>query len=344
MMSLARRWLRPWLAPLRELRDFRARRAPLRVDAPLAGGGRVDAVVRSDAGLVSVHGWARDLGAFERAVLLRVSGEDRAPTLVFRVPRPDVEGVSGPGNGFRGAVAEWVLEPHAASRTAGLVIEGRTVATLTLPRLDAVPYGHLHTHTVPLGRGDIYAFGAPNRVVSDEVLSLARQLPPPVLDFGCGAGALVAALRREGVEAYGLEIDDARIRHHLLEEAKPFVTLYDGAMPAPFANGQFASVACSEVLEHIPGPHAAVAEMARLAARAMLVTVPDMSAIPRGYPHAVVPWHLLESTHVNFFTQASLHAVLAPHAARVEMSRLGLVQCDRLQFYSSLAALVHRRD
>lgn len=56
-------------------------------------------------------------------------------------------------------------------------------------------------------------------------------------------------------------------------------------------------------------------------------------------PHGVVPWHLLESTHVNFFTQHSLHALLAPHASRIDMSRLGLVQCDRMHFYSSLAAV-----
>jgi hypothetical protein len=96
------------------------------------------------------------------------------------------------------------------------------------------------------------------------------------------------------------------------------------------------------VLEHIPGPHAALAEMARLASRALLVTVPDMSAIPRGYPHAVVPWHLLEATHVNFFTQTSLRAALAPYAAAIEISRIGLVRCDRLQFYGSLAAMARR--
>lgn len=310
----------------------------MRVDAALPGG-RLDAVVRTEDGLLAAGGWCTDLSAFDRALRLRVNGEVRPPSHVFRVPRPEVEGRDGSPDGFLGAVAEWVLDPCASTRSVALLVEGREAVTLALPPTPATPYRHLHMHHRVEGRDGIYMFGPPSPVVSDEVLYLARRLPPPLLDFGCGAGALVRALRREGIEAYGLEIDDARIRQHLLEDVKPYVTLYDGALPAPFADGRFASVACSEVLEHIPGPQAALAEMVRLASSAVFITVPDMSAIPRGFSHGVVPWHLLESTHVNFFTQHSLHALLAPHASRIDMSRLGLVQCDRMHFYSSLAAV-----
>jgi 2-polyprenyl-3-methyl-5-hydroxy-6-metoxy-1,4-benzoquinol methylase len=193
-----------------------------------------------------------------------------------------------------------------------------------------------------LHRNDIYTSGPPVPEVSIEVLELARRLPGPVLDFGCGAGALVRALRTEGVEAYGLELDDERIRSHVLDEARPWVTLYDGRFPSPFRDGQFRSVCCSEVIEHIPNPVLVVEELARLASQRILVTVPDMSAIPRGYRHGVVPWHLLEGTHVNFFTQASLESLLAPTAARMEVARFGLVRCDRLSYYTNLAAVVDR--
>jgi 2-polyprenyl-3-methyl-5-hydroxy-6-metoxy-1,4-benzoquinol methylase len=194
-----------------------------------------------------------------------------------------------------------------------------------------------------VGRDGIYGFGPPSPVVSEEVLYLARTLPAPVLDFGCGAGALICALRRYGIEAYGLELDGDRIRDSLLAEARPFVRLYDGTLPSAFADRQFRSVVCSEVLEHIRGPEAVLAELARLASEAVMITVPDMSGIPRGFPHHVVPWHLLESTHVNFFTQHSLAALLAPYADDVEFSRLGAVQCDRLLYYDSLAARVRLR-
>jgi len=161
-----------------------------------------------------------------------------------------------------------------------------------------------------------------------------------MLDFGCGGGALVGALRAEGREVFGLELDDERIRQHLLPEAAPFVTLYAGAGPAPFTRGQFASVLCCEVIEHLLDPHAAIGELARLARESLLVTVPDISAIPRGFRHGVVPWHLLEGTHVKFFTQRSFSAALQPHAARIDMARIGAVRVGDLQFYTSLAARV----
>jgi SAM-dependent methyltransferase len=254
------------------------------------------------------------------------------------VPRPDVETGSDAG-GFRGAVAEWVLEPHRSSREAMLLVDGLDAHPLSIPPVVPTPYGPLHTETAILGRESIYGSGPPMHIVSDEVLQLARRLPPPILDFGCGAGALLRALRREGIEAYGLELDDERIRQHLLDEVKPYVTVYAGMLPSPFADRQFESVISSEVLEHMPDPKAAVAEMARLSRTRLMITVPDSSSIPRGFAHAVVPWHLLESTHVNFFTQHSLAALLNPLAETLEFSRIGAVQCDRMLYYSSLAAV-----
>ncbi len=336
MKALLKRVLRPYIRPLREFRAFRQRRAPEPVSIPVAGG-RIDAVAVQADGVVSVMGWAPDLRAFEQALALRLGNEARPPSHAFRVPRPDVEPASRSA-AFLGAVAEWALEPHETARPAMLIVEGREALPLRIPVLAATPYGPLHTATEIFGRDGIYGSGAPVHVVSDEVVTLARRLPQPILDFGCGGGALVRALRREGIEIHGLELDDERIRQHLLDEVKPFVTLYSGALPSPFADKQFASVVSSEVLEHIPGPHAALAEMARLARHTLLITVPDISSIPRGHAHAVVPWHLLESTHVNFFTQHSLARALAPHAASVEFARIGAVQCDRMLYYSSLAA------
>lgn len=337
MNRLVRRALRPWTHSLREYRAFRERRAPAPVSIPIHDG-RIDAVVVQHDGVVAAMGWTADLDRFERALGLRIGGDTRRPAHAFRVPRPDVEPASGAG-GFRGAVAEWMLEPHRASRAATLVVDGLEAHRLSIPPVAATPYGSLHTETAILGRESIYGSGAPVHIVSDEVLQLARRLPPPILDFGCGGGALLRALRREGIEAYGLELDDERIRQHLLDEVKPFVTMYGGTLPSPFADRQFESVVSSEVLEHMPDPMAALAEMARLARTKLMITVPDSSSIPRGFAHAVVPWHLLESTHLNFFTQHSLSATLNRFAVAVEFARIGAVQCDRMLYYSSVVAV-----
>ena len=45
-------------------------------------------------------------------------------------------------------------------------------------------------------------------MVLPEVLDIALSLPAPVLDFGCGSGALVNALRLRGKESVGLGIKD----------------------------------------------------------------------------------------------------------------------------------------
>lgn len=337
MKTHAKRLLRPWLGPLRRYRDHRRRRAPMRLDLPLAGG-RLDELIVRD-GVVAALGWGPDLNTFERTLTLEVGDrEARPPTHAFRVPRPDVERVFPRDAGFSGAVVEWILEPHAACG-ASLLVDGQPAHAFRLPALPDTPFGHLHTLTDIVGRDQIYGSGPPVHVVSDEVLYLARALPPPILDFGCGGGALVSALRREGIDAFGIELDEARIHDRLLDEARPWVTLYGGAFPSPFADRQFASVVSSEVLEHIPHPAAAVAEMARLATKRLMITVPDMSSIPRGFPYGAVPWHLLESTHVNFFTQHSLVEALRPHVHAVEMSRIGLREADQLRFYTSLAAI-----
>lgn len=342
MTSIAKRWLRPWARTAREWLAAGQRRTAVPVNLAIAGG-HVDAFVHGDDGLVAVHGWCEDLSTFARELRLRVDHTDRPPSHVFRVPRSDLDGAVGSTHGFRGAVAEWAIEAQSAPVGATLLVSERAVATIPLATTSAVPYSHLHTYPHVVGREGIYAFGPPSAVVSEEVLYLARTLPGPVLDFGCGAGALIAALRRHGIEAYGIELDNERIRGSLLDAARPFVTLYDGALPSPFADRQFRSVICSEVLEHIPGPGAGLAEIVRVAAETVLITVPDMSAIARGFSHHVVPWHLLESTHVNFFTQHSLAALLAPHADDIEFSRLGAVQCNRMLYYDSLAARVRLR-
>jgi SAM-dependent methyltransferase len=322
-------------------RALRSRSGELRVGAPLQDGS-VDGVSLHLDGTIAAFGWSKDLDNFRSSLALTIGGVTSTPTHAYRVRRADLAVTLCSHAVYYGAAAEWVTAPRTNEEPAILLADGRVIASFAAPSVDEPPYAHLRNEARVLKREDIYAFGPPVPEVSIEVLELARQLPPPVLDFGCGAGALVRALRKDGIEAYGLELDTERIRHHLLDEARPWVTLYDGRLPSPFRQGEFRSVACSEVIEHIPHPEAVLAELARLASDRLFVTVPDMSAIPRGYHHGVVPWHLLESTHVNFFTQASLEALLAPMASRTEIARIGQVICDRMSYFTSLAAIGQR--
>jgi len=304
--------------------------------------GYVDVIATHADGTIAVLGWSKSLETFHRALSLTVAGVRLEPTHVFRVHRPDLAAVFGREATFFGAAVEWIASPRNTEETATLQAGGRVIASFTAPPADEPAYPHLRNERRVLHRQDIYSSGPPIPEASIAVLELTRHLPGPVLDFGCGAGALVRALRSEGVDAYGLELDDERIRHHLLDDTRPWVTLYDGRLPTPFRDGQFRSVCCSEVIEHLPDPVAAVEELARLASERLVVTVPDMSAIPRGYHHGIVPWHLLEATHLNFFTQSSLELLLTPIARKIEMARFGQVKCDHVSYFTNLAAVVHR--
>jgi 2-polyprenyl-3-methyl-5-hydroxy-6-metoxy-1,4-benzoquinol methylase len=203
-------------------------------------------------------------------------------------------------------------------------------------------YSNLLDEPEVLHRKEIYGFGPPSMEALNEVACLAATLPAPVLDFGCGSGALVKALRARGLEAYGIELDREAIKESICPEVSDSITLYDGTFPMPFRDRQFESVTAIEVLEHLPDFEAALSELARVARRNCIVTVPDMSAIPICHHNHVVPWHLLEATHVNFFTQASLERALKRYFNKVEIARISPTTTNGSKWFESLVGICHR--
>lgn len=84
-----------------------------------------------------------------------------------------------------------------------------------------------------------------------------------VLDVGCGVGQVVGALTREGIEAYGVDVSEPNIAR-----AREFSTrcqLYDGQR-LPFPDGHFGCVGALNVLEHVDGAEAFLAELVRVTA------------------------------------------------------------------------------
>jgi len=301
-------------------------------------GGVLDAVEISGDGTVAVAGWSADESAFIGTLSLGVLGSRLKPAHVFRVPRPDLARLNGSHPERLGLIAEFVLPPDASGRPLTVLVEDTAVATVDGPVFRPPDYGDLFGNPGVWHREQVYGVGPPQPTVSSEILDLCSDLPGPLLDFGCGAGALLSRLRQAGIDASGLELDTTVMRSATLPGAAGHVTFYDGTLPSPFASGAFASVTCCEVLEHIPDYRGAAAALARLTRDRALITVPDMSSIPRGLAHGVVPWHLLEGSHVNFFTQGSLAATLEPHFRRVRFARIGEIRCERLRFYTSLVA------
>lgn len=199
---------------------------------------------------------------------------------------------------------------------------GEVTVNVVRARLSERPYGDVvaPARSEVLHRENIYGFGPPLEEPGAEIARLILEFLPvksSVLDFGCGAGAYGPPLIGAGHRWLGAELKSTC--YGILERrGLPFSRL-SGSNVLPFADAEFDATIAIEVLEHVVELDAVIAEIARIIRGRFLVSVPNMEVIPYYAPLGVVPWHLLESTHVNFFTRASLRAALAGHFRQVEV-------------------------
>lgn len=171
------------------------------------------------------------------------------------------------------------------------------------------PYAETFADAIQAGRvmerNDIYCSGPPNEAANGLVLEFIRRFGAgnSLLDFGCGIGVYVDALAQQGLDAQGVEVNAEYVARGQAMGRR--VQHYDG-YTLPFADDSFDTVIAIEVLEHIPHWEHSLAEICRVARRRVILSVPNIESVTRMAPHMVVPWHLLESTHVNFFTPDAL--------------------------------------
>jgi SAM-dependent methyltransferase len=82
----------------------------------------------------------------------------------------------------------------------------------------------------------------------------------PILDAGCGTGLNLRHLPKGSV---GIDINPRNVA--LLRERLPDHVVLEGDVEhLPFVDGSFGTVLCTEVIEHIPDPSAALAEYRRV--------------------------------------------------------------------------------
>jgi ubiquinone/menaquinone biosynthesis C-methylase UbiE len=83
---------------------------------------------------------------------------------------------------------------------------------------------------------------------------------PPMLDAGCGTGLNLASLP---VGSVGIDINPRNLA--LIRQRLPDHRVVEGDIEAmPFEDNEFGTVICTEVLEHIPHPDAALSEIRRV--------------------------------------------------------------------------------
>ena len=154
-----------------------------------------------------------------------------------------------------------------------------------------------------------------------EVL-FVQAAPSTLLDVGCGEGVLTHkwAQRVEG-QVVGIDLDDPQL--HAEWENRTAPNLEYKVMKAenlPFSGDEFDLAAAIEVLEHVPDPEHTVAEMARVASRHLLVSVPR-EPLWRGLNMARgAYWRDLGNTpgHLNHWSKRSFVQLLSRHGEVVE--------------------------
>jgi SAM-dependent methyltransferase len=176
-------------------------------------------------------------------------------------------------------------------------------------------------------REDIYGSGPSVAEVTMECLTgVQRYLGPPpasVLDVGCGVGALGRRLLADGYNWLGVEVDAADCAE--LARLNLPHQLVDGKT-LPFDSAAFDASIAIEVLEHVADPAPFLEEIRRVTRRRVIFSVPNLELLAYLGDYGVVPWHLLEGDHKNFFSRASLQHLLRQYFRNVEVLSYGLHQ------------------
>ena len=126
-----------------------------------------------------------------------------------------------------------------------------------------------------------------------------------VLDLGCGLGGYSKVLAERGFEVRSFDVVPEYVER--ARELGVPAELYDGER-LPLADGSVDTAILLEVIEHLEDPSRLLAEARRVARDGVLVTTPNCT---QSFGRVPIEFsHMLDVDHRQFFTEASLTALL----------------------------------
>jgi len=213
------------------------------------------------------------------------------------------------------------LVPEPCKRFLRTMFGHRSRASKTAVNMADLPYSltlkEFEESGKILKRENIYGSGPPSPTVSTETLHyVCKYAGQRVLDVGCGIGAYMQSLTSRGYECEGIETNHGYVSECL---RNGFKVQQMNAEDLRFSTNSFDTVMMIEVLEHLPEATVALREAFRVAKKNVLISVPNIEVLPVMFKYQVVPWHILEATHVNFFTPKILECTLNKFTPKVEV-------------------------
>jgi SAM-dependent methyltransferase len=186
----------------------------------------------------------------------------------------------------------------------------------------------------PVPTGNTYdKYGSTNPVVRrlmngfestlDELWHKAA--PDSILDVGCGEGVLTAqwADKLGSGRIVGIDLDDPKLKAEWDKRQRSNLEYrVEDATHLSYGDNEFDMSTAIEVLEHVPDPERTVSEMARVAKRWVLVSVPR-EPLWRGLNMARgAYWKDLGNTpgHINHWSKRSFVSMLSRYGT-VEEAR-----------------------
>jgi SAM-dependent methyltransferase len=158
----------------------------------------------------------------------------------------------------------------------------------------------------------------------------------PVIDVGCGEGALAELLARAGLRVTGVEpADYLRERFEARLAAVDSAQVVDGVVERlPFGDGEVGAAISTEVLEHVADPDAAMRELHRVLRPGAVACVSVPTSFTELLYWRLHPRYAANATHLRIFTKPELRRL-------IEANGFEVVRWEGRNFKSAVSWVFH---